>query len=584
MNIDGQPALGQSDVARMIDRLNRAMAKDEHALSGYRQPKAALMLETLRAIDALFCSKLLTGETLSDTAAMERGLSSWGCNAALALVMPERLLGGSYEGHPSHPGVQAQADDLLFRCGTLASARRVTGWLKQGLATASLVSVESLDDTGPREVLEVTPDAPTLWDEGIGLAGLSWEAERLARRGGRDTRRLEREHRVILPELTAGVTDWMGWGLSATTSSAVDAHFMDWARLHLEGMYGRDLLDPEDRIGGRSFSAYVEVLTALCARGQRHLAHASILARARPELDLRNLLTTWSERTGFIDQLAGFLDGDRAEVEDILQDLTLSPASASAHLSSDQAAWAPIVQVHEQVLFLPLYGLETNPFTFLMRALRTRFEREWFQIANTRERRWAGELTALFDGPRWTAYGEPLILRDGKRVVTDIDFAVHDKKDNILLLFQLKWQHPVFGDDRARRSACANLVAEGCKWVSAVTNWLEKHGVAALQARLSLGSLPEAPKMELIVIGRYAAHFTGSAPQDARAHWADWANFRHARLEGDERSLRRLLAALDRRLAGARRAKRTESLLFPVADLAVAVNAPRTPQGYRSKA
>jgi hypothetical protein len=241
-------------------------------------------------------------------------------------------------------------------------------------------------------------------------------------------------------------------------------------------------------------------------------------------------------------------------------------------------AWAPLVQASTETLILPTYGIDINPFLFLLTDLRFRYESEWFKVANNRERRWVAEMERLFREPRWLARGGSLRLREDGRDLTDIDFAAYDTEANELALFQLKWQQPVGLDNRGRRSAGKNLLQESNRWIATVFSWLEQHGVGELMGRLGC-SYPCSPRVRLFVLGRYYAHLSGFHDRDDRAVWSDWAHFHRTCIQGKNvLSVAELWSRLHAAVESSRARKSGESTMYPVGDVAVLVNPTSVPE------
>ena len=100
-------------------------------------------------------------------------------------------------------------------------------------------------------------------------------------------------------------------------------------------------------------------------------------------------------------------------LDDILASFVLRGDNLELHAKGGQTVWAPIVQASAHALLLPVYGLDINPFLFLFTELRARHEKDWFRIANNRERRWIEEIERLFEGARWQTHRKNLRLRAG---------------------------------------------------------------------------------------------------------------------------------------------------------------------------
>jgi hypothetical protein len=301
---------------------------------------------------------------------------------------------------------------------------------------------------------------------------------------------------------------------------------------------------------------------------------ATILKRRRPELDLRNLLTTFSPYEEFVALMAASLDAETQHIEELLTSLTLAPLNRDVHTKSGEAAWAPVVRSSRDFCLLPLYGLEINPFLFLLTDLEARYPDDWFRAANRREGRWLTELAMIFGLPRWSTVERNVKLRSNGKTVTDIDFLAYDKTSNELAIFQLKWQRPVGMDNRARRSAGRNLVTQGNKWVESVSIWLGLHGARELAVRAGIEVLPEL-RVRLFVVARYNAFFSGFADQDSRAVWTDWIHLSRVRLESPRASVFELAHLLTEQAEALASSFARESYVIPVQDLAVILN-PKT--------
>ena len=563
---------------RALAHLRQGLQDQRSYLSGYEQPSEARAFETLRALDDLFFRDLMEPRrVVEENERRFRSLSTWGVNQALRRIVPRRLTSGDFREFPSTTTIQAQADDFIFNCAALELGERYEGWLREGILSGEVRCHPKPDGEGTLEVLVLRPALSSYSDEEIGLSGLNWSSRRIAAKDRGRERQLEQRHRRMSRDLGQRVELVGGWRVSCSTTPEIDSYFMDWARLYLRRIHSQELIAPDDMIGGRPFSRYLEVLTALSARSQKHIANAAILRARHPHVHIRNLLTSHIGREAFVSALAEFLDADTEDIEAILKSMTLSSENLDTHTSGSATAWAPIVQASAGTMLLPNYGLDINPFLFLMADLRVRHERDWFRIANDREGRWIEEICRLFDGPRWQTHGRNLKLRSNGRVETDIDFAILDQKTNELALFQMKWQHPTGFDNRARRSAGKNFIEESNRWIETVNSWLDRFGAAELRKRLGFDDLG-TPDVRLFVLGRYHAHYAGFDGHDARAVWSDWAHFQRVRSHAPRRSLSQLASDLQSVVNQSRSGKKGESLMLPVGNLAIVFNPLSVPE------
>jgi hypothetical protein len=235
------------------------------------------------------------------------------------------------------------------------------------------------------------------------------------------------------------------------------------------------------------------------------------------------------------------------------------------------------VRTNQDNCILPMYGLEINPFLFLLKDLQAKYPRDWFSIANNREKRWQKQLADVFRAPRWNIVHDTVQLRHERRTVTDIDFLVHDRERNELGLFQLKWQQPVANYGRANRSAATNLISEANQWVTAVSGWLDTHGIDALLSQAGL-SAKQTPRLLFFVLARYNAHFSGMRTVDRNAAWADWPHFVRAFSETSGSSLGDIQDRLRTEAASIHAELGAESYIFPLDDMAIIFNPATEPE------
>ncbi len=561
-----------------LKRLQEALGIQRAYLAQYERPSEPLAYETLRTLDDLFLRDLMEpARSVSKNEPQFRRLSSWGVNHALRRIIPKVPASCLFRDFPSVDQIQAQADDFVFNCAALELAERFEGWLRDGIVSGELRPYPKPDRQGMNAILVLRSNVPSCYDEEIAMTGLRWANDVIAASDTALERTLEDRHRQLEPELEGRVELVDGWRVAYTSTKEIDDYFLEWARLYLRRIFSQGMIGPNDVIGGRPFSRYIEVLSVLSGRSQKHIAFAAILKARYPSVHIRNLLTTYCQRDSLFESVARRLDADRSEIETILGSFILTGNNLEIHTGGASTAWAPVVQASTDTLILPVYGLDINPFLFLLNDLRYRYKQDWFKVANNRERRWIEEITGIFDEPRWQTHGRNLRLREGGNVVTDIDFAVLERQANELALFQLKWQHPVGLDNRGRRSAGSNLIVESNRWINAVVSWLERHGVDELMRRLACES-SVTPTVHLFVLGRYHVHLTGFDQRDSRAVWSDWAHFQRACAEGPRTAtVSQIASILQMKVDQSSAMKTGESIMFPVGDLALVVNPTTVP-------
>ena len=552
--------------------LDEAISKQKSKLESWSKPAEPLLFETLRAIDAL----MLELFERDRSALPHHIMSSWGVNKALERMIPPALKHETFRLFPSTRATQAKADEFLLHCGILQRAELLRGWLQEGLVSARLDKLDRPLKSGITNILVLKTAHPSLFSEIVSHKHRQWMADLTVARDRAWERNVEERHLAIESELEKHVGRFGSWGMRFSSTREIDEHFVECGQIYLRRMWSQDLLGPDDKIGGSEFKDFLGVLVALSGRAQKHLCFASLLRRRHPELDFRNLLTTFAPCDDFLTSLSAHLDADTLHVQKLLSSFTLEPQNVATHTASGETVWAPIVRSSNDHYVLPQYGLDINPFLFLLRDLQAKYPDDWFRAANNREKRWLADLVHIFPRPRWKIRDRNLNLREHGATVTDLNFIAYDTENNELGLFQLKWQQPAWTDNRARRSAGKNLVTEANKWAKSVQAWLEKHGVGELANRASIAIKPDV-RVEFFVIGRYNAFFSGFSNRDESATWADWNNLLKARLENPQATLRELSAALVAEAAEITTSYEGESYMVPVGDLAVILNPSKEP-------
>lgn len=562
-------------------RLQQALGVQHFHLAQYAQPSELRTYETLRTLDDLYFRDLMEpNRTITQAEQTFRIYSGWGTHQALKRVLPSNLLSQPFQDLPSHPQVQAQIEDFVFHCGILEMAERYEGLLREGIFTGEVRPYPEPDRQGMSAVIILRSHDPSYSDEEIGASGLRWAGEWQVEQDRPEEEDLEHRFNKIEPELFRRVHLASGWRMTYEANSEIDAYFMEYARLYLRRIFSQDLIGTDEIIGGRPFSQYREVLTVLSALSQKHIAFSAQVKSKFSGVPLRGLLTTFCDCKSLVENIARRLDADVSEVEELLIPMTLSAENLGVHQSA--TTWAPLVRASADSVIFPMHGLDLNPFTFLLADLRARYQSDWFKLANTREARWIKELEQLFPSSNWDSQPKNLRLKDGERVCTDIDFAVVNRNTSELGLFQLKWQQPVGIDNRGRRSAGRNLLAEGNRWVTEVHLWIEKYGLDELLRRLNF-RVDRTPHVHLFVMGRYHSHLTGFDSRDAGAAWTDWSYFRRCVFEGGEDlSLATLRSRVETRIAESRNSKKGESLMLPIGDVAIVLNPTAVPNGLKA--
>lgn len=541
---------------------------EQYVLRGYEKPSEALTFETLRALDYAFCRELIPElKELDESEVQMESIRKYSINAALKRVLPLELKSDEPRLFASNAAIAEQTDEFLLRMGCLSMAEKQLNLLRSG-ALKGEIDKRKLNGM---TLLVLSIQDNTTYREHVGFQGLNWLSDMAVSGDRLKEAALERRHMEMLPHLINHLRS--NPSPEDLPFDGVDDYFREWAVLYLRRMSFRDMLADDDRFGGRPYSEYVAVLEALSAMSQQRLCYAGLLNADDPRIGLRNLLTGGALHDELVEGVATFLDASREEVSERLDHLTLSPANAKNHLERGAQALAPVVRTSQQLVALPMYGLELNPFLFLWTELRRRYEKDWFDAANRREGRWVAELRELFPAPRWYCLDGVKLKRDGK-TITDIDFVAYDAYCSSVIFFQLKWQQPFVGDDKVRRNNASSLITDSNKWIADVVGWMDAVGVGGLKERLAIKA-DTALSIHLVVLGRYHAHFTSANGHDSRAVWCDWGNFLRERTQRLSNSADEFVSSLQKSVERVTAQVEPESFFIPLGDIMILVNPTR---------
>ena len=178
----------------------------------------------------------------------------------------------------------------------------------------------------------------------------------------------------------------------------------------------------------------------------------------------------------------------------------------------------PFIRVAENSLVHSVAGSQINPFGFLNRELKRRFEKDYFIAVNKREGIFRRQLYDIFQSERYCKCDKPInIISEGG--ATDIDAAIYDKDAEVLGIFQLKWQD-IFGKSlKERYSRITNLYPKVIEWLDKVESWIasNKHKDKLRRVFSLRNFVPN--KILIFVICRHNTYFTGYEV-DKRAAWS----------------------------------------------------------------
>jgi DNA modification methylase len=142
--------------------------------------------------------------------------------------------------------------------------------------------------------------------------------------------------------------------------------------------------------------------------------------------------------------------------EQCLRVVTLTHAD-KPRLTIPKGPPAPLVELGRAHVLKSVAGCLNSPFDFMGASLRQKYSDDWDRAILLREKTFRNELYSLFPQREIIRVPTQVKIRQGNRVITDIDAAIFDPQNNIGGLFQLKWQEPFGPSIRARDSRKKNF-------------------------------------------------------------------------------------------------------------------------------
>ena len=503
-------------------------------LVNWRGYERRLLIEIIRSLDhAAFALTLApNAAALATTDAARRFILQGAAMAMAPLLRAQEDQPAGFPWEPSHPRMIDFADRYLRMCGQLDCARRLIEAEKYGLTRVR----------GPdhgRIVIEVEDDAGEHVERrsGAWLVGEMREAPlaELSSRKKQSRKRIDRSVKLH-----------QGWFIRYETSARAMRYHKKLAAARVLGNAESEALPPQAEVGGRSFSQWIDLANAAQGRALLHIANATRLLATHKHLDLRNLLTSYSD----CDSAISLLNEQQVAAAVGAEELSILTLDHEGAVQCEREHEIPLpyfIRLAEGILLLPVFGALLNPCAALTWNLRSKYRTDWDRGVGGREARFREDLRQVFPPARYDIpeHGFKLRRENGEQL-TDVDAIVLDRESGRLALVQLKW-HDIFGHSlRERRNRLTNLL-DANEWVHRVIAWTAGRSARDVAADLMIRSASETQSPQLIVLARHAARFTNGVNFDDRAAWISWPEL--VRIATENRGIR-LLETIERDFAG----------------------------------
>lgn len=504
-----------------FDRLRILIATEEGKLlaSIPSTHRRVVLLELTRAIDSL--------RGLASQTDDPKVHSLWNLFYSHGWPRALRLLLGSEVAAQGDPYFLSTVDShqlalsILHTCADLSMTENAIALCDYGLFTLK----EWTDD---RFVFEIAAQRVGL--EAEERADQEWLRWRRAR-DGEKFHALLSEHGVAVEKAlernVVRVEDFMAY----EAEPILDDYYEAQGALYSATCFGQDLFPDSTQFGGRPFRLFRDAVRTLIGWALRHEAFAGVLLRRHNDLCVRNVFTQCASIDSLAGDLARKLGVSPEDARLALEMVTATPQNKSILESSGPSPM--FVTIGEGRVIKSFAGACTQPYYFMLRALKLRFLDEWNAATDAREEVFRDEIYELLSAYELEFVRKPIVLRTPKGQ-TDIDAAILDSSAGVLGLFQLKWQEP-YGHSMRERASRKQNFEKANQWVDRLTSWLDvRNPMDATRALGFAEVLCDRVKcVRLIVLSREHSHFSGPNELDPRAAWGNW--FQTLRLVATQR-------------------------------------------------
>lgn len=506
MDTPARTAPASLEIADRLDRLALQELDEVEQFIGTVPPIecAALLIEACRCLDHMHVVQLLSAVEEGKLSVHDFDILVRGWNVLFGLLMQRK---GDFSGVPlraSIPELRQAVMGMLHFAGRYVLLSRTAEMVRHGMVSA----------TADGDDIELELSDRTLSDHFHDQVDHGKFAELNAKvlrgySGARADTDTAQHLRDVMGKLTFPWKTPQGVMVGYTADPEIDAYFL--AAVTQNTLQWRDDagIHPKARLGGCSGELLTAIVQVLMSFYTKHIMFVEEAIKLHPGVNQHMSLTIWKTRADLIKSLLAATEASEQEVIAALDLITVRAGDANYFLTEQAPGIPLVIELCDGYLLTPVSGVFRNPFNGI-RMLR---ESTSTAIRNAfrehREEWMAGDLYALFQGPRFQCVpGQTKLRREGQ-IVTDIDAAIFDGVTGDLVLFQLKWQDFTSSSVRTQRSKAKNFSDQIQGWAQKTTAWIDQYGVPALCRALKITSLNgmEPRHVRLAAVGRTNARF-----------------------------------------------------------------------------
>jgi hypothetical protein len=516
----------------------------------------ALFLEALRAIDywTVFQSHARQEQRLP---LADFQIMQWGWNKAAAHLFSPLKRPNGVPVHKSTDESRSYAMAFLHQLGRATLMHRTAEMIRFGFMTAEtiddgfivrktdLVSSQFLDNLefSRWEKLEqhINDENQKFYKNWkiLNFAELNQVQHHVGNYFGREKVDFKKWQRADIDSLMiplihpwdSGSGMMMGYG----ARPEVDHHFLAKASEQIKEYRDDAGLHPNSNFSDTTGADITAVAIIVTALHLKHIHFALLASKHYPEISIPISLTIWGPMKDLEKSIADFSGMKLSRVEKAVKAITLRPQEA-IFLQKHSTPFMPLlINLDNGFVVQPVSSLGRNPLLPVVTLLEWRDPLASIAISKPREAWLRSEIYAMFQGTRFICVEGSIKVRNGEKLITDIDAAVFDLVWGELALIQIKWQDFHTNDIRKLRSKASNLAKELDDWARGITEWISLQGMQGVANSLRIRGAKIKPisNVYLFAVSRDAARTKGfgfTTTQENLA-MANWPQFKRVRFD-----------------------------------------------------
>ncbi len=339
---------------------------------------------------------------------------------------------------------------------------------------------------------------------------------------------LQEKWPIIQEEMRSLCFVWLNEFMGYSSTMNIEAYFGDVAYYDSVHSTEWDYFPEQCEFNGVAYGNYTYAIIDSYGYAAKHIRFAELMQLSNPELLPENLfynIRMEDETIRLIQENRGCSEQDAYT---ILSCISLSSDNSELY-NHGQVNCAPLIKISRNQYLHSVAGALFHPFSFLLSSLQYKYPADISRNAGFREKIFRDQLYEIV-GNSFTCINHNIFIKQGNKLVTDIDAAMVDKISGEIALFQLKWQNQTEDSVRSLRSKAQNYIKETMYWVESVKNWIERTPEAEIAAHLGNGVKRndiDKSKIFLFVLGRNHGNYSGEKLKSEKTVWAQWFQLLH---------------------------------------------------------